>query len=345
MKKVFVLLLASLLILNFQAKAQLGKKLKNKLESKLNGEGGSSKKKSSIKNKSKLPGPYMTTNVELEAHSKGHTEFFINKTEDDNEINVAVHPAKFMYREYTAMELSSDKYEKKHLMKFADEGETIFSSDDKPYLKENGSWDSKFCRAIKMANDVYLVYYGELSYPIEKHGQTIATGYMKSIKHFVLAPSQELVDEWSGEKGLTKIKAFEAKVKANHIAAETGELDKVRMPAEGKMHKNTALYNEISKYVKGVCNRDNTTLKRIVIVSNDWENVTDKYTGKILYRRVLGYFADSRADRTPTECMVFYFYFIQKYDGTKYIQDNPTFNCCSQDLRFGPDINCENVNK
>jgi len=58
-----------------------------------------------------------------------------------------------------------------------------------------------------------------------------------------------------------------------------------------------------------------------------------------------GYMADSKPGRKPGECMVFGFYLTQKYDGTKFLEGSPKFDCCSQDPKYGPVILCENIDK
>jgi len=327
-----------------EANAQFGK-LKKKLEDAVNGGGSSS---GGNIDPSKLPGPYYKSNQELAYESKSFTDFFMTTYDFNGKIIYNIHIPKGVYKNKTVTTFKRTDYTKKHLEKFLEEGDSVFMTDDEPWFKdEEGKTRNPYCRILKTADNALLFYYGEMVNSYMKPGTniTLAAGYFKSFKHFVLAPNQEILDKWSGEAGIQKIQAFENKSIEHYATLKAKEADKVRMPKAGKMHQNAALLKEITGYLNKKCQEDGSTLKRVVITANDWEVVKHRVTGEILYRHMWGYMADSKPGRKPGECMVFGFYLTQKYDGTKFLEGSPKFDCCSQDPKYGPVILCENIDK
>lgn len=340
LKQIFLFALClSLSFGTFQASAQLGKKLKAKM-GKLAGGGEI--------DKDKLPGPYYTSNIPLSLYFNGtypaSQDFYLEEGEGS-----------VLFKRVRKDREASKLFVKKRNKPNLSNGDVLYQAGRTSfYVDVTGKGEDfktiKALRSLKIKENVFLFYALGLDDEINELFEGGTEGYIKDHSKikiwYVLAPTQELATEWNSEKGLKRIYAAEDGVKAVYLSKMKGEIADVRMPKPGKMNSNTALRNKIKSQITTQLTRDGATLKRLMITANDWEIVRNKITGEILYRHIWGYLADSNPDRGEIPCMVFGFYYTEKYQGNgKYAEGNGKVDCCSQDPKYGPYIACENINK
>lgn len=342
-KQVFLFVLClSLSAGSFQASAQLGKKLKNRINNAIGG---------GEFNKDKLPGPYFTSNIPLGVFVNGAKpttqDFYMQVIDGDPHFGTAK-------GERVACHL---KLKSKYTPSLSN-GDLLYNTGRYDFyfdVKGDGSSmeEPRGTRVLHLkSEDVYL-FYGEGAPDDDerfsnKEGGT--SGYIKDHSKiqifYALAPTTELLTEWNSQKGLERIYAAEDGVKMAYLSKMKDKIADVRMPKPGKMNQNKALLSKVKAQIKAQVEADGATLKRVMITANDWEVVRNKVTGEILYRHIWGYLADSNASRGEIPCMVFGFYYTEKYLGNgKYAEGNGKVDCCSQDAKYGPYIDCANINK
>jgi hypothetical protein len=339
MKQLSIVLLGMFLIIfNPNTNAQIGRAALGKV---LKG-----KKKNEALNKDKLPGQYYTSSAGLATDQSGgisSEDFYMQDGENGAKM---LYFAQGRAKGLPVMKLS---FIEKLNQYIGSADMVIFGLYDSPYMRIGEKAEDlrrlDRARVLCVDQEVYL-FYGEREDGRYATSETYSHIADKNNLGFfmVIAKSKEKIAEWTEEKVIEKIFEAEQKIKAGRVQGKLALAKDTRMPKAGKMHNNKELLDEITVMLKNKCAQDGSTLKRVVITANDWEVVKNKVTGEILYRHIWGYMADSKASRS-SECMVFGFYFTQKYDGTKFLEGSPKLDCCSQDAKYGPYILCENIDK
>lgn len=182
---------------------------------------------------------------------------------------------------------------------------------DRSQTVELGTGMPILVRGMLITEDIFVIYAAShqgghaFNVPSYMHQDDI------TILNVVGPGDQKVHLEWL-EKAKPIVKEFEATLKANYDAAAKASLSSIVMPNAGNMNNNTTLLNFAKGKVKETIAKDGASLLKINIESNDWNVVTHKYTGEILYRWVKGAFTEKNKNN---DCMLQGFLIKQEYHG------------------------------
>ena len=103
------------------------------------------------------------------------------------------------------------------------------------------------------------------------------------------------------------------------------------------MNSNASLVSFAKENVSKTIAKDGAKLLKLNIESNDWNIVTNKYTGRILYRWIKGAFTEKNKNN---ECYLQGFLIKQQYNGSGY--GNSQFGgIIHGQMPYGQKMNCE----
>ncbi len=160
---------------------------------------------------------------------------------------------------------------------------------------------------------------------------------MKTLKFTLLALAGLCLSPQFGHAQFMKKLKEEAKQLKKDIVGGDNDISDVRMPAAGELHTDE-WEAEAGKQITALCKRDGTTFKRAIILSDEWASHRNRNTGLLTGRSIMGVFADQKSSG---KCMIHTFTLYESFDGADF--SKARLDAVSQDLRYGPYIECENI--
>lgn len=183
---------------------------------------------------------------------------------------------------------------------FVKDGEEVYHIDELKDVTDVSGTKHSFTptpspskRVIKTPDNVYLIYAFDggkkigNKYPYYVSSKSSLTG-----PFVIAAPSEAKFTEWSGDKALNYVKDFEKRVKEGCFKF---------MPKEGKLHtadlaekSKQAIYKKLRQYK----NNANLEIRRIVVYSDNWKEITDDATDEVISQQLIAYYLYVNGDDT-----------------------------------------------